>query len=241
MAKFFGSNLDKKKVDRTIAAWLAKLSDEFSVFVELEGSDFSVDFLVFKKFGIFDVEAKSWPVREAPADTDWILESREVRPNPYVDQVLDQCDKVRQYVLLQVKEMFGEEKAQLVWDERNNLKVFPVVALSNYSINPSIGVHVYRKTIAREDRLRAHLQRFEWYPNHPKPFDFSQSEVNRLAVLFRLQEVDSRTLLPLSPRVVSQPMASSPLAPVPVTAPQLGLGRCQQLSPRSIRTNILIR
>lgn len=222
MAKFFGANLDKKKVDRTIAAWLAKLSDDFSVFVELEGSDFSVDFLVFKKYGIFDVEAKSWPVREVPADTDWILESRETRPNPYVDQVLDQCDKVRQYILLQVKEIFGEEKAQIVWDEKNNLKVFPVVALSNYSINPSIGIHVYRKTYAREDRLRAHLQRFEWYPNRPKPIDFSTLEVGRLAALFRLQEVDSRTLLPLAPPAAIKKANSPALTQKPVSVPALG-------------------
>jgi Nuclease-related domain len=162
MAKFFGSNLDKKQIDRTISNWLSRLSDDYSVFVEVEGSDFSVDFLVLKRFGIFDVEAKSWPVKEASVDADWVLESGEIRSNPLVVQVLDQCDKVCNYILIQLKEIFDEQKAHVVWDERAALKVFPVVALSNYSINPSIGVHVWRKIYAREDRLRAHLERFRF-------------------------------------------------------------------------------
>jgi hypothetical protein len=127
-----------------------------------------------------------------------------------VDQVLDQCDKARSYILIQLKEIFDEQKAQVVWDERNGLKIFPVVALSNYSISPTMGVHVYRKIIAREDRLRAHLQRFEWFPNKtPKPFELTVAEVNKLASLLRLEEVEPRTLLPLHQKALAKPLVTA--------------------------------
>src|SRR5262249_17343876 len=62
MAKFFGSHLERKPVDRTVLRWLTQLPDTFYVFVELQGGDFQVDFLVLKQDGIFNVEAKNWNV-----------------------------------------------------------------------------------------------------------------------------------------------------------------------------------
>ena len=72
MAKFFGSYLERKPVDRTVLRWLTQLPDDFYVFVELQGGDFQVDFLVLKPTGIFNIEAKNWQVRRAHLD----LESR---------------------------------------------------------------------------------------------------------------------------------------------------------------------
>lgn len=198
MARFYGSNLDKKPhLNRTVLAWLEKLPDEFDVFVELEGSDFQIDFLVIKRYGLFNVEAKDWRVREARLDADWILASGDTREDPFL-QVLDQCAKVHNYILYQRGEIFSPEEARVVDQFRNELKVFPVVAISQAYGSMSIFTHAYRKVFADDIKLRKHLNFYEWFHQSDQLFSFEKNHVERLAALFHLRRFDPRTITPLS-------------------------------------------
>lgn len=212
MARFFGCNLDKKKqLNRPVLSWLTRLSNDFTVFVELEGSDFSVDFLVIKKFGIFNVEAKHWRVKEAHSDADWVMESGEKFPNPFLEQVLDQCEKIADYLIVQRDSVFGKPLADAVMNNRNQLRIFPVVALSYPGIAPTISLHSWRRTFADDGKLRQHLNRFQWFPESPtKPIAMESETIARLASLFHLEEVSPITLRPFH-----TPTAPPPAAPKP--------------------------
>ena len=216
MARFFGCNLDKKKqLNRPVLTWLARLSNDFAVFVELEGSDFSVDFLVIKKFGIFNVEAKHWKVREAHSDADWVTESGERFPNPFLEQVLDQCEKIADYLIVQRDAVFGKPLADEVMNNRNQLRVFPVVALSYPGIAPVIGLHSWRRTFADDAKLRNHLNRFQWFPDSPtKPISMENETIARLASLFHLEEISPITLRPLNSPIKQTTPPAKPVAPV---------------------------
>lgn len=199
MAKFYGCNLTQKpQLNRTVLRWLSGLDDRFSIFVEAEGSDFSLDFLVLKPNGIFDVEAKDWNVREARADADWILADGEVRPNPFLNQVLDQCTKVHDYLLVQRADIFGEQKAQLFHIRRLDIKIFPVVAISHAQFSGNIEMHRWRKIFANPGRLLGHIRKFEWFHEQSTPFSISPSEIVRFADLLHLEPVNPLTLAPLA-------------------------------------------
>ena len=194
MAKFFGCNLlQKPQVNRTVLQWLAKLDDTFSVFVEAEGSDFSLDFLVLKPTGIFDVEAKDWNVREARSDADWMLADGAKRPNPFLNQVLDQCTKVHDYLLVQRNEVFGDTRASTFQSIKLDIKVFPVVAISHPQFSGNIEVHRWRKIFANQQRLLSHLRAFEWFrESQSKPFRFTSGDVDRFAELLQIGRASCR-------------------------------------------------
>jgi hypothetical protein len=213
MARFFGCNLEKKKhLNLPVLAWLKKLPTDFSVFVELEGSDFSVDFLVIKKYGIFNVEAKHWRVREAHFDANWVMADGESFPNPFLEQVLDQCQKIADYLIVQRDTVFEARFADSVIVNRQQLRIFPVVALSYPGIAPIIDAHPWRRTFADDVKLRRHLTNFEWFRDRSdKPIAMEPNTIAKLASLFHLEEIDPTTLKPLNAPVAP---AAEHLAPI---------------------------
>jgi hypothetical protein len=221
MARLFGCNLDKKKhLDKTVLQWLQGLTNDFCVFVEVEGGDFSVDFLVLKSCGIFNIEAKQWNVLDARADADWVLRDGERRPNPFHEQVLDQCEKFKGYLRVQRHEVFGVDRADLFETYQSGIRIFPVVALSFPGVEPTIEHHVWRRIFAKELGLRQHVNRFSWFPNDAaKPFSLIESDIKNLARLFHIEEVDPQTLLPCTPpyaATVAVGQAAAKQAPVAV-------------------------
>jgi hypothetical protein len=199
MAHFFGCNLEQKpQIDRTVLRWLKGLDNRFNVFIETEGSDFSVDFLVLKATGIFDVEAKDWNVREANADADWVLMDGATRKNPFLYQVLDQCTKVFDYLTIQKDDIFGSERAKVFFDERNAIRIFPVIAISYANFTGQIALHKWRRIFADPHRLLTHIRHFEWFPNMPKAFSLETTDIEKIADLLHLSRVDPDTLQPLS-------------------------------------------
>src|ERR1022692_1193614 len=139
MARIFGSASKMPTPNRAVLSWLDLLPDDFRVFIDLEGSDFHADFLVIKPNGIFNIEAISLPVMETRVNADWVLETREARPDPFL-RLLDQCDKIRDYLLMQRDEIFsaGKGQAGAVWVHRDQFKIFPVIALSRPSASLSV-------------------------------------------------------------------------------------------------------
>ncbi len=212
MARFFGCNLKtKQQLDGTVLGWLKTLDDSFTVFIEVEGSDFSVDFLVFKEDGIFNLETKRWNVREARADADWLLDDGRTVSNPFLTQILDQCTKLHDYMLVQRDEIFSKAKAEQFFQERQNIKIFPVAVISNPHFSGSIGLHAWRKIFANSSKLITHLRRYAWYPNGSKKFRLTQQEIEALARLLHLASVDPNTLesqMCDSPPVVDQILAT---------------------------------
>src|SRR5438876_880299 len=140
MAKFFGSHLERKPVDRTVLQWLTQLPDTFYVFVELQGGDFQVDFLVLKQDGIFNVEAKNWHVRRAHLDSDWELADGRQLHSPVL-QAREQCDRVAHYLLLQRDRFLPRDLADVFLDKKNDFKIFPVVAVSHPRPPASVPSH----------------------------------------------------------------------------------------------------
>lgn len=198
MAKFFGCNLSQKpQIDKNVLGWLAALDNSYSVFVEVEGSDFSVDFLVFKPHGIFDVEAKHWNVREARSDANWTLTNGETRANPFLDQVLDQCTKVTDYLAIQREEIF-KQKAKAFQENKSEIKVFPIVAISYPWFTGNIELHRWRKIFANQTRLLQHIRTFQWFYGQAPRFYMSPDDIERLAKLLHLDRIDHQTLAPIS-------------------------------------------
>lgn len=198
MAQFYGCNLAQKpQLNRTVLRWLSGLDDSFSVFVEAEGSDFSLDFLVLKPNGIFDVEAKNWNVREALSDADWILADGETRPNPFLNQVLDQCTKVHDYLLVQREEVFGDHKARMFHTHRLGIKIFPIVAISHPQFTGNVQLHNWRKIFSNPAKLLGHIRRFEWFYEQATPFAISLEDVLRFAELLHLERINPVTLAPV--------------------------------------------
>ena len=166
MAKFFGSYLERKPVDRTVLRWLTQLPDDFYVFVELQGGDFQVDFLVLKPTGIFNIEAKNWQVRRAHLDSDWELADGRQLHSPVI-QAREQCDRVANYLLLQRDRFMSRDLADVFLDKKNDFKIFPIVAISHPRPPASVPSHPYFKIFVDADHLKKHLERFSWEVDTP--------------------------------------------------------------------------
>ena len=199
------------------------LVDDFYVFVELEGGDFQVDFLVFKRNAIFNIEAKNWQVRRAYLDGDWeLLDGRQL-PSPIV-QAREQCDRVASYLLLQRDRFLPREKADMFLDKKGDFKIFPIVAISHSRSPSSVPAHPYFKILVRGDQVRRHIDRFEWEVDTP-PVDrclvIEKKEILALVDLLKLQRIDPETLLPTAskPNVdvseTTSPIATTPAATIP--------------------------
>jgi len=198
MAKFFGSHLERKPVDRTVLRWLTQLPDTFYVFVELQGGDFQVDFLVLKQDGIFNVEAKNWNVRRAHLDSDWELTDGRQLHNPVL-QALEQCDRVGHYLLLQRDRFLSRELADIFLDKKSEFKVFPVVAISHPKPPASVPMHPYFKIFVRADQVKKHLEKFSWEVDTPaehRHMKLDKQAMLALAELWKLQRIDPATLAP---------------------------------------------
>src|SRR2546430_1561506 len=188
MAKFFGSHLERKPVDRTVLRWLPQLPDPFHVCVELQGGDFKVDFLVLKQDGIFNVEAKNWTVRRAHLDSDWELTDGRQLHNPVL-QALEQCDRVGHYLLLQRDRFLSRELADIFLDKKSEFKVFPVVAISHPKPPASVPMHPYFKIFVRADQVKKHLEKFSWEgdtPAEPRHMKLDKQAMLALAELWKL-------------------------------------------------------
>jgi hypothetical protein len=215
MAKFFGSHLERKPVDRTVLRWLTQLPDTFYVFVELQGGDFQVDFLVLKQDGIFNVEAKNWNVRRAHLDSDWELTDGRQLHNPVL-QAREQCDRVGHYLLLQRDRFLSRELADIFLDKKSEFKVFPVVAISHPKPPASVPMHPYFKIFVRADQVKKHLEKFSWEVDTPaehRHMKLDKQAMLALAELWKLQRIDPATLAP------SDTPASHAPAPEPQRAP----------------------
>src|SRR5438309_1529221 len=198
MAKFFGSHLERKPVDRTVLRWLTQLPDTFYVFVELQGGDFQVDFLVLKQDGIFNVEAKNWNVRRAHLDSDWELTDGRQLHNPVL-QAREQCDRVGHYLLLQRDRFLSRELADIFLDKKSEFKVFPVVAISHPKPPASVPMHPYFKIFVRADQVKKHLEKFSWEVDTPaehRHMKLDKQAMLALAELWKLQRIDPATLAP---------------------------------------------
>jgi AAA+ ATPase superfamily predicted ATPase len=216
MARFFGNHLDQKPVDRTILQWLTSLPNNFFVFVEVEGGDFQVDFLVIKQTGIFNVEAKHWHVRTASIDSDWELIGGKLLPSP-VMQAREQSDRVAAYLLLQSDRFLDRDKSDAFREAKGDFKIFPVVALSHKRVPAALPVHPYFKIVTYPNALTMHLTRFEWQPKVPenrRVLRLEKREILGLVDLLRLEEVNSETLKPIVARPsVSRATSEPALAP----------------------------
>src|SRR5256886_1079958 len=211
MAKFFGSHLERKPVDRTVLRWLTQLPDTFYVFVELQGGDFQVDFLVLKQDGIFNVEAKNWNVRRAHLDSDWELTDGRQLHNPVL-QAREQCDRVGHYLLLQRDRFLSRELADIFLDKKSEFKVFPVVAISHPKPPASVPMHPYFKIFVRADQVKKHLEKFSWEVDTPaehRHMKLDKQAMLALAELWKLQRIDPATLAP-SDTPASQAPAPEP-------------------------------
>ena len=211
MAKFFGSHLERKPVDRTVLRWLTQLPDTFYVFVELQGGDFQVDFLVLKQDGIFNVEAKNWNVRRAHLDSDWELTDGRQLHNPVL-QAREQCDRVGHYLLLQRDRFLSRELADIFLDKKSEFKVFPVVAISHPKPPASVPMHPYFKIFVRADQVKKHLEKFSWEVDTPaehRHMKLDKQAMLALAELWKLQRIDPATLAP-SDTPASQAQAPEP-------------------------------
>ncbi len=219
MAKFFGSHLERKPVDRTVLRWLTQLPDTFYVFVELQGGDFQVDFLVLKQDGIFNVEAKNWHVRRAHLDSDWELADGRQLHSPVL-QAREQCDRVAHYLLLQRDRFLPRDLADVFLDKKNDFKIFPVVAVSHSRPPASVPSHPYFKIFVRADQLKKHLERFSWEVDTPvedRHMKLDKKAILELAELWKLQRIDPATLAPSNGPVAPAPAAEA--EPVPAKAP----------------------
>src|SRR5262249_26887613 len=223
MAKFFGSHLERKPVDRTVLRWLTQLPDTFYVFVELQGGDFQVDFLVLKQDGIFNVEAKNWNVRRAHLDSDWELTDGRQLHNPVL-QAREQCDRVANYLLLQRDRFLPRDLADAFLDKKSEFKAFPIVAISNPRPPASVPMHPYFKIFVRADQVMKHLEKFSWEVDTPaedRHMKLDKTAILALAELLKLQRIDPATLAPLNgsaaPTATAEPKAS-PATAVPATA-----------------------
>ncbi|PYN93765.1 MAG: hypothetical protein DMD91_29360, partial [Candidatus Rokuibacteriota bacterium] len=215
MAKFFGSHLERKPVDRTVLQWLTQLPDTFYVFVELQGGDFQVDFLVLKQDGIFNVEAKNWHVRRAHLDSDWELADGRQLHSPVL-QAREQCDRVAHYLLLQRDRFLPRDLADVFLDKKNDFKIFPVVAVSHPRPPASVPSHPYFKIFVRADQVKRHLEKFSWEVDTPaehRHMKLDKKAMLALAELWKLQRIDPSTLAP------SDAPASPALAAEPKPAP----------------------
>ena len=199
MARFYGSHLDKKAVDRVVLRWLTELPDTFAVFVGLEGGDFQVDLLVLKANGIFNIAARNWPVRRVQLDADWDLDDGTQMTSPMIS-TREQSDRVAKYLFLQ-RQQFLAERVQEVLEERpTEFKVFPVVAVSNPKRLSTVPVHRYFKIVLRGDDLRKHLEKYEWEFDTPaarRRLVLDAEAVPKLAGLLGLAEVDPKSLAPI--------------------------------------------
>lgn len=200
MAIVFGNYLDKKPVDRAVLKWLLLLPDDFYVFVELEGGDFQVDFLVIKPTGIFNIEAKRWHVRRAHLDADWELIDGKKMTNPII-QAREQSNRVADYLLLQRDRFLPRDKADTFLDKRGDFKIFPMVAVSHPKPPQSVPTHPYYKVCVHAEAARRHLHRFEWEPDTPtthRSLSLAKSEIRALAELWMLERVNPETLAPIT-------------------------------------------
>src|SRR5262245_56166360 len=219
MAKFFGSHLERKPVDRTVLRWLTQLPDTFYVFVELQAGDFQVDFLVLKQDGICNVEAKNWNVRRAHLDSDWELTDGRQLHNPVL-QAREQCDRVANYLLLQRDRFLPRDLADVFLDKKSEFKVFPIVAISNPRPPASVPMHPYFKIFVRADQVMKHLEKFSWEVDTPaedRHMKLDKTAILALAERLKLQRIDPATLAPLTGPVVPAAAAESKSAPAAAT------------------------
>ncbi len=219
MAKFFGSYLERKPVDRTVLRWLTQLPDDFYVFVELQGGDFQVDFLVLKPTGIFNIEAKNWQVRRAHLDSDWELADGRQLHSPVI-QAREQCDRVANYLLLQRDRFMPRDLADVFLDKKNDFKIFPIVAISHPRPPASVPSHPYFKIFVDAEHLKKHRERFAWEVDTPaehRQLKLDKKAMTELVELWKLQRIDPTTLAPAA--APSQAQAGAP-SPVPAAEPQ---------------------
>src|SRR5262249_1543278 len=200
--------------------WLTQLPDTFYVFVELQGGDFQVDFLVLKQDGIFNVEAKNWNVRRAHLDSDWELADGRQLHSPVL-QAREQCDRVAHYLLLQRDRFLPRDLADVFLDKKSDFKVFPVVAISHPKPPASVPMHPYFKIFVRADQVKKHLEKFSWEVDTPvedRNMKLDKKAILELAELWKLQRIDPATLAPTNGSVTPASAAEPKPAPAKATS-----------------------
>jgi hypothetical protein len=189
MAHFYAPRIKSKTIDETTIRWLELLPNHFHILTDIQGADFHCDFLVIKQDHVFNIEAMARSILSATTNSSWVQDDGHSLDNPF-PQLLDQNEKVADYIIIQRDNVFVGPKANSLWAQRRRLIISPIVVLSKPSHSLVTSAHQWRRIFSDGTALRRHLTSFKWHSQLLRNFSFNDVDIKRLAKLLKAEPID---------------------------------------------------